>query len=458
MAILKKIASWSWNWDEPQAEIIKISRYGLIGEDRKRFIKRASGTENIFLNELNRISWKPGEVPVHLIALGSYEAYGPNLKGDAFRESVLQKYHPTFLKGRFYRYHENTNPKKSYGIVKASAYNPVMRRVELLVGLNGNEEAARRNGGLVADKELTKLASGEPFPVSMSCWVAYDECAICGNKARFRKEYCTPEKCPGGGCRDNLCKLVKVGSDIRHVFVFNHQPEFFDISMVIKPADRTAWADKANYVVVKEASFEESLDESDRKVAVAICQVAKQPPPVAFAPGLIGEVMDWSEIGDSMSKTAEFLAAAADMGAIIPFSEFGARVGCKAWSKEIRPFLLKEFEKLASGESPLSPLGSAVKRAIPSQALFKKAAARAQKFSLDKNAILQRARQKIWYDGIRFSDRVVKSSSCDPASEELARQYASYVVAALPRALKTSSDIELTVRCAYWQNLVDAGA
>lgn len=219
---------------------IKISSRGLVGSDLGSFVKRAG---HYIANEIKKLTFEPGEVPIHLIALGALEYYGPNRNGDAFDVNTCRKYHHTFKKyAKLYRNHMNKDPSRSYGVVKASLYNEEMHRIELIVALNGNRKIAEKNGGLVADKELQKLASGKEIAVSMACFVPYDVCSICGNKAKSRAEYCRGldegGKCPGGGARTKLGTVLEDG---RQLFVYNPNPKFFDISHVIKPADRIAY-------------------------------------------------------------------------------------------------------------------------------------------------------------------------------------------------------------------------
>jgi len=236
MAHVKLITPGSQNFHEPIAQRIKLARNGLRGSDMDAFVKRASVQ---FIDKVASMRLNPGEVPVHLIAVGAHEYYGFNRNGDGFKEAECQKCHPTFKKyARWYRNHDNKDPKKGRGIVKASAYNGDMRRIELIVALNSTKEAADRNGGLVADEEMEKLARGEDIPVSMACRVAYDECSGCGNKAQSRAEYCGPEMCKYGGCKDNLAKTFDDGTTLG---VFNPNPSYFDISNVFRPADRIAY-------------------------------------------------------------------------------------------------------------------------------------------------------------------------------------------------------------------------
>jgi len=237
MAHVKLITPGAQDLHGPTVQEVKVPRSGkLRGADLTEFMKRASVQ---FTDKLASMKLQPGEVPVHLLALGAEEYYGFNRNGDGFKEAVCQKCHPTFQKyARWYRDHQNKDVAKGRGIIKASAYNGEMKRVELIVALNGTKEAADRNGGLVADEELEKLARGEDIPVSMACRVSHDICSGCGNKAKSRAEYCGPEMCKYGGCRDNLAKTFDDGSTLG---VYNPDPAFFDISKVFRPADRIAY-------------------------------------------------------------------------------------------------------------------------------------------------------------------------------------------------------------------------
>ena len=226
--------------DEPFVQLIKRASRGTYGQDRRLFEKRASGS---LISQFDNIVFKPGEEPVHLYALGTTEAVGPNRNWDGFPKRACEKHHNTFVKyARWYREHANRDPSKSYGIVKASAFNDAMQRIELIVALNATKEAAVRNGGLVADKEMEKLASGQSPGVSMSCRVPLDFCSYCGNAARTRDEYCRDISdgghCKAGGLRCNIGRVLANG-DIVHAI--NEDPQFFDISMVARPADRIAY-------------------------------------------------------------------------------------------------------------------------------------------------------------------------------------------------------------------------
>lgn len=242
--MLKTIAPNSYDYGESIAAVIKMAGNGrLRGNDRGLLEKRA-GSE--ILHIFDQLSFAPGEVPIHLIAMGATEKFGCNRNGDGFREQVLLDFHKTFEKfARFYRDHANKDPARSFGLVKAAFYNVPMSRVELICALNATSEAARRNGGLLADRELEKLASGRDIPVSMACSVSHDICSYCGNKAKTRRDYCRGLDdgglCKAGGLYRNIGRLVEVDGDAHSLHADNPDPRFFDISHVYRPADRIAY-------------------------------------------------------------------------------------------------------------------------------------------------------------------------------------------------------------------------
>ena len=95
MSLIKYVSPSGWDWERPVAMEILISSRGLIGNDRVDFVKSAG---HMFLDELDKIKFAKDEVPVHLIALGASEAYGPNRNGDGFKEATCKQHHDTFVK------------------------------------------------------------------------------------------------------------------------------------------------------------------------------------------------------------------------------------------------------------------------------------------------------------------------------------------------------------------------
>ncbi len=165
--MIKRSTPESFRFDEPASSIVNISSRGLRGNDLNSFIKRAGHS---FLNDIDKL--QPGEIPVHWLAVGAQEWTGANRNGDGFSDAVCREYHDTFTKyGHYFNDHVNKKPEKNYGRIIKSAYHEPMRRIELLIGLNGTEEAARRNGGLLAKRELEKIANGEDLPGSIVLFV-----------------------------------------------------------------------------------------------------------------------------------------------------------------------------------------------------------------------------------------------------------------------------------------------
>lgn len=119
-------------------------------------------------------------------------------------------------------HHINKDPAKGYGEILFSAYNPRMNRVELVVGHDISK---------LPKDIISKLEKDELINLSMGCRVPYDVCSICGNKAPSPKDYCKHVTDTG---------LNYIYPDGRKVYLLNPNPDFFDISIVIVPADKTA--------------------------------------------------------------------------------------------------------------------------------------------------------------------------------------------------------------------------
>lgn len=228
--------------DGPQIEEVKYAASGFRGDDLTSFVKRAS---HHFVDWLRANPPQSGETYAHLTAMGSGELYSANRNHDSYPHSMLRRDTSTFEKyARLYIDHRNQDPAKSYGLVKRAWYNEPLQRVELIIALNGTKEAAERNGGLVADRTLQKMASGQDVAVSQSCRIPFDVCSLCNHRARTRAEYCTPIE-QGGTCKYAGCRhaLGRVYEDGAHQFVHNPHCTFFDISDVsnTRGADRTAF-------------------------------------------------------------------------------------------------------------------------------------------------------------------------------------------------------------------------
>ncbi len=180
---------------------------------------------------------EPGKTHLLVLALGSEETYGPNRNGDGFPErpvnakkgkgywvepgQELTKHYKSFEKAHAFQHHQNRDPKKASGHVKKAFWNPKMHRVELLVVVDNKK-----------DPEWVQRVNDGEFPaVSMGCRIKYDVCARCGNKAPTRATYCDHAK----------FALNQVNEDGSKNYVHNPSPDFFDISRVFRPADRTGY-------------------------------------------------------------------------------------------------------------------------------------------------------------------------------------------------------------------------
>lgn len=184
------------------------------------FTKTAEYSQ-VLVDFIKTLKEKADKIYALVNALSAGEFYGSNRNGDYFPEEALKEYHKTFeALGHVYRHHVNKDPEKSMGKVVFSHYNPEMHRVELIIELDKGK----------AEDVVTRLDKGDLPAVSMGCRVPWDECSICGNRARTRKEYC-----------DHLInKMNHILPGGQRVVAINRMPKFFDISVVLIPADRTA--------------------------------------------------------------------------------------------------------------------------------------------------------------------------------------------------------------------------
>lgn len=204
-----------------------------------------------------------GKSYLHINAMGAGEYYGSNKNGDYFPEEQLIRFHKTFEEfGYVYRHHVNKDPAKSMGKVIFAIYNMDMHRVELVAEIDN----------VLGKDILDRIAAGDfPF-TSMACKTPFDVCSLCGNKAHTRNEYC--EHLSG--------QLNKLLPDGRKIMAINSAPlKFFDISIVIRPADitssvlRKVASEGADFTVGSaEVAEAEGIDASFEKKAATIKQAA----------------------------------------------------------------------------------------------------------------------------------------------------------------------------------------
>lgn len=216
----------------------------LWGNGRRIDTTRVSKYASEALDYIKCVQPEPGKTILLLNAMGAEETYGPNRNGDGFPErpvpargkvastdrrwyvepgQELTKHYQSFETNpaHAFKHHANRDPSKASGVVKKAFWNPRMHRVELLVAVDDDK-----------DPEWVKRASdGEFVPVSMGCRIKYDVCARCGNQAPTRADYCDHVK----------FAMNQIDSTGFKDYVHNPSPDFFDISRVFRPADRTGY-------------------------------------------------------------------------------------------------------------------------------------------------------------------------------------------------------------------------
>lgn len=485
---------YSFTGGEPIAQALKVSSRGLLGRDRTDFLRKRAASVD-FARLIDKLDLRPGDVPVHLIALGASEAYGPNRNGDGFKEACCKTYHDTFVKfAKWYRNHKNKDPKQSYGYIKHSVYNEPMKRIELLAILNGDEKAAERNGGHVATRELEKLAKGKDLAVSMACRVPYDVCDACGHKARTRDEYCKQGECSRLGCYDNLTKVAEDGY-VQHVD--NPHPTWFDMSDVFSPADRIAYGAKADNLL-KAASDASGIggaelaeywgisaplqvicssdipqDKWETKTA-ALLKLAYGLSAVeqeiesgrlnrewlrAFDPAMRTDI-DISYLGDSgTTKMAEGLGALADNCCILDIQDFARLSDREKFANDAKSHLPGIYGRLLSGGSiermlhqnrhPLSE-----KLASGAQRSWAKSVKQDRSVDPEKVRVLNMKSAIRSAPAPEIAERDIKTASSNKDAEELARDYAIYKLDCLHRIAGQDLDFPLTARLSVGQNYI----
>ena len=221
-------------------------------------------------------------------AMGAGEYYGSNINGDRFSESALihrpdrwmglpavdkrtakdwSYGFPTFYRAHVFAHHRNKDASKALGTVELAAWNPHMKRVELVTRVD-HDSCLRFGGEGIWDK----LKAGDFPDVSMGTKVPFDTCSITLDRKLYQEAWDTyvpgQHKSPGEAILEFHKKLkTKDGKGIRglsitrvdyseyartmmnrilpdgrKVWVDNDFPAFFDISYVFIGADKIAKA------------------------------------------------------------------------------------------------------------------------------------------------------------------------------------------------------------------------
>ena len=183
-------------------------------------VKTASERPDIF----NGIRIKKNHAYLYVIAMGAGDYFGENKNGDFFWEKDLIQYYKKFLNAGIFVQHDNKDPNKSIGKVLKAEYNNKMHRVELVLEIKKE----------LAPTIYDAISQGQRIAVSMGVKVPTESCSYCGQITK--------------GSIANRCEHLKyhmheIMPNGVKVFAINHPPlNFFDISVVRKPADHQGYA------------------------------------------------------------------------------------------------------------------------------------------------------------------------------------------------------------------------
>jgi hypothetical protein len=202
-----------------------------LGFEKTADLKKDEGIDKRIFDTLDRLKEIKDSILVLMTAMGATDYWGSNKNGDYFLEKDLWldsplSGHKTFKDAGVFRHHKNNNKDETLGQVLNSIYNPKMHRVELIVRIDRDKCEKWNHPDL-----FEQLMEGSHEAVSMGVKIPYDQCSICGTKAKTKSDYC-----------EHIRRMLnEIMPDGRKVTMINRPPlKFFDISFVRSPADTTA--------------------------------------------------------------------------------------------------------------------------------------------------------------------------------------------------------------------------
>ena len=173
--MIKLVRTSDTLWNDKVSTLLKVTKFGAEFDGLVKTAGAVLAKEFRELEPSEKYAW------VHTLAIGAFEKYSINRNGDGFEAKWLRSNHPHFTKhANLFRNHQNKDPKKAIGVIKHSAYNEEMGRLELIVGYDKEK----------ASDIVEKIASGEDVAGSMGTRVDFDTCLICQHKAPSPKHYC----------------------------------------------------------------------------------------------------------------------------------------------------------------------------------------------------------------------------------------------------------------------------
>jgi len=220
-------------------------------------VKTASDRPSYLKELISKITPEDGVTYVIGNIVGSDEIWGDNNKHDAFPRNQLIPDDPnadygykSFIRyGAAYVEHANQSPNLKVGSVVDAIWVPDIERVYILLKLI-NE--------LIDPQYLDALKKFE-VGLSMGCKIEKDICSYCGHEARNESERC--EHIPA--------MLGEVMPDGTKVKMINIHPKFFDATLTLFPADKTAQLLKAASMRSTSSMIKEDTADRSRPVIPA---------------------------------------------------------------------------------------------------------------------------------------------------------------------------------------------
>lgn len=250
-------------------QIVKTAELSLPVMDELRGFMKGLGKHDDAVNVL-------------VSALGAGEYWGANANSDDFPEDSLihvpsgwsnldhgsrvvagrnwEWGYPTFYGAHAFAHHQNKDVQRAFGTVTYAGWDPVMKRVLLVVRID--RKRAKEMGVIGI---LDRIENGE-FPcVSMGTRVPYDLCSRCCDWSRItrnpktdlaehkRKPIRGLSTTSDGYCQHLRFELGTIYDDGVQAKMVNLHPKFFDISFVFIGADKTSYvlAKLANHCPIR---------------------------------------------------------------------------------------------------------------------------------------------------------------------------------------------------------------
>jgi hypothetical protein len=211
-------------------------------------VKTASNRPNYVTELMSKVTPQEGFTYMLGNIVGSDEIWGDNNKHDTFPREQLNPSDPnsdygykTFMRyGAPYIEHANNSEHLKVGSVENAIWVPDTERVYVLLKLANH----------LIDPDYLDALKRYEVGLSMGCKIEKDVCSYCGHEARNDSERC--EHIPS--------KLGSVMPNGVKVKMINIHPKFFDATLTLFPADRTAQMLKAASMVNKASMIKEDTN------------------------------------------------------------------------------------------------------------------------------------------------------------------------------------------------------